>query len=72
MDTRCVLCDEPIGLRAIGAMVATGNVEHPDVEVVCRTCAARPERAQRQLREDAMVRMMLAGATVQRSSDKRN
>jgi hypothetical protein len=58
MPTTCIFCDEPTGLRAIGAMVMTGNVERPDGEVLCRRCAALPAAEQKRLRDVAMARML--------------
>jgi len=60
MDLHCVLCDQPTGLRALGALVVTGNVEHPDGDVVCRRCRALPARDQQRLRDAAMTRMLSA------------
>ena len=30
MNPLCILCDQPTSVRVIGAMVVTGNPEHPD------------------------------------------
>lgn len=58
MDTCCVLCNEPMGLRAIAALVVMGNVEHPEGGALCRRCAALPPEEQRRRRNLAMVRML--------------
>ncbi len=58
METRCVLCDEPMTLRAIGAMVLTGDVEHPDGDVLCRRCAALSPDEQKHRRDVAMARIL--------------
>lgn len=59
MDLRCMLCDAATGsLRAIGALVVTGDVAHPDGGVLCRRCAALSAGKRRQLRDAAMTRML--------------
>ena len=58
METRCILCDYPTPLRAIGAMVLTGNVEHGDGKVLCRRCVALAPEARKALRDQAMARMI--------------
>ena len=58
METRCVLCAQPTGLRAIGAMIVTGNVERPDGDIVCRHCAALPTEERKAMRDQAMARML--------------
>jgi hypothetical protein len=65
MDLRCVLCDTPTAVRAIGAFVATGNQDHPDGDILCRHCAALPASERQRLRDASMARM-LAAATAER------
>jgi hypothetical protein len=58
MKTRCILCNEPISIRAIGAMMVTGNRERPDGEAVCRRCAALSPAERKTRRDHAMTRML--------------
>jgi len=60
MDLRCVLCNTPTGLRAIGAFVVTGDRDHPDGAIVCRRCAALTPAERQRLRDAAMARMLRA------------
>jgi hypothetical protein len=53
---------------AIAAVVVTGNVEHPDGGVLCRACAALSPADRKARRDEAMARMLLAGAIVRRSA----
>jgi len=58
METHCILCDEPMSLRAIGAMIATGDTQEPDADILCRPCATLPPDEQKRRRDDAMARML--------------
>ncbi len=63
MDIRCLLCDESVTVRAIGAMVVTGNATAPDGDVLCRRCAALAPEQRRQRRDEAMARLLRAAPT---------
>jgi len=56
MTMRCLLCGEPTGLRAIGAMVVVEGAPQVDGAVVCRRCTALPAEEQTRRRDAAMVR----------------
>lgn len=56
METQCVLCDQ--SMRALGAIVVTGNVEDPEAAPLCRRCAALSPAEQKRLRDVAMTRMV--------------
>ena len=58
MPTVCILCDQPTGLRAIGAMIVVGDTKKPDGAIVCRACAALPRDEQKRRRDVAMTRLM--------------
>ena len=58
MENRCTLCTQP--LLAIAAVVAAGNIEHPDPLAVCRRCASLPADQRKRLRDQAMTRLLTA------------
>jgi hypothetical protein len=60
MTSSCALCTEPTTVRVIGAMIITGNVEHPDGALICRRCAALSADEQERRRDQAMARMLVA------------
>ena len=55
-ETRCLLCDAP--LRAIGAVIATGNIDDADSGEICCGCATLSIAERKRLRNAAMVRML--------------
>ena len=59
MPTVCILCNQPTGLRAIGAMIAVGDPAKPDAAIVCRSCAALPADEQKRRRAVAIERGMI-------------
>jgi hypothetical protein len=52
----CLLCGDPTGLRAIGAMVLVDEGNPPEGAVVCRRCTALPEAEQERRRDAALLR----------------
>ena len=65
-ETRCLLCDAP--LRAIGAVIATGNIDDADTGEICCGCATLSIAERKRLRNAAMVRMLLREAVAERRS----
>ena len=55
-ETRCLLCDGP--LRAIGAVIALGNLDDADTGEICWGCASLSLTERKRLRNAAMVRML--------------
>ncbi len=53
-----VLCDDPTTVRVIGAMVLTGDVTAPEVDVLRRRCAALSPDERRRHRDKAMARLL--------------
>jgi hypothetical protein len=58
MDIRCLFCDDPLGMRAIGSMVVVGNPVAPDAGVLCRRCTALPDRERQRRRDASMTRLL--------------
>ncbi len=58
MDIRCLFCDDPLGIRAVGGMVVVGNALAPDGGVLCRRCAALPDLERQRRRDAAMTRLL--------------
>jgi hypothetical protein len=50
MTAQCVFCGHTTGLRAIAAVILTGNGTRPEGGIVCRTCAALPAEEQERRR----------------------
>ncbi len=59
MQTVCLLCDEPMAIGAIGAVVTIGDVTEPEWAPLCRRCAALGDAERKHRRDAIMIRMLV-------------
>jgi len=60
MDPRYALCERKI--RAVAAVVVAGDMSQPDAQPLCRRCAEMTPAQRKQLRDQAMTRMLTSDA----------